>query len=213
MHFLHPFRMIVSGPSRCGKTVFVVNLIKQKHRLFIGKPFSRVLWCCRNKNFVPDSLRNIKENIVVHEGVPDINQVLPDTLIVIDDLMLQAFTKEVCELFTVHSHHKSISVILILQNVFFKSNYAYLVLFKNVRDRSQFAILARQISDKWRDLVNVYKEVTLKPFGHIVIDLTQQATDCFRFKTNIFNPLFFECFTTTDDVKKDCEKICTFETE
>lgn len=104
---------------RCGKTVFVENLIKHKHQLFIGKPFLRVVWCCKNKNFVPASLRALKQNLVIHEGLPDINKVLPDTLIVIDDLMLQAFTKEVCELFTVHSHHQCLSVVLILQNVFF----------------------------------------------------------------------------------------------
>lgn len=221
MHFIHPMRMIVAGPSKSGKTCFVVNLINNRNLLFIGKPILRILWCCRNKNFVPISLQKIV-NLKIHEGIPDINQVLPDTLIVIDDLMLQAFTKEVCELFTINSHHKSISVILILQNVYFNSKFAreislnnqYLVYFKNPRDSTQFSILARQICpDNWRSLARVYKEITRRPFGHIIIDLSQQANDCFRFKTNIFNRHFFECFTSTEDASKNCQKLISFEKE
>lgn len=220
MHFIHPMRMILAGPSKGGKTTWVVNLINNRHRFFIGKPILRILWCCRNKNFVPVSLLKIA-NLKIHEGIPDINKVLPETLIVIDDLMLQAFTKEVCELFTMNSHHRSISVILILQNVYFNSKFAreislnnqYLIYFKNPRDKTQFSILARQMCDNWRSLAKVYKEITRKPFGHIIIDLSQQANDCFRFKTNIFNRHFFECFATSEDVAKNCEKFIPFEKE
>jgi len=60
----------------------------------------------------------------------------------------------VCDLFTKGTHHRNISIIPISQNIFHQSkhcsdislNAKYLVLLKNVRDRSQFSPVKRRES-------------------------------------------------------------------
>lgn len=215
MHVYSPFRMTVCGPSQSGKSTFVKNLILKKDSVLCGEPIKKIIWCCKSKEFVPRELCSLP-NFIVHEGVTNIDQVSPNTLIVIDDLMLEAFTKEVCELFTVNSHHKNISVILVLQNLFHHGkscrlislNANYIVLNKAPRDSSQFSFLARQICPQnWKALENVYKEATHKPYTYLLIDLTQRANEVLRYKTNIFNKNYFECFSTLEDVKKHCEEV------
>jgi hypothetical protein len=74
-------------------------------------------------------------------------------LIVLDDLLNEAYSRDMCDLFTKGSHHRNISVILITQNLFHQGRFSraislnakYIVVFKNVRDKNQFAYLARQV--------------------------------------------------------------------
>ena len=72
---------------------------------------------------------------------------------ILDDLLNDVFSKQVCDLFTKGSHHRNISVILITQNLFHKDRYCrdislnakYLVLLKNVKDENQLMFFSRQV--------------------------------------------------------------------
>jgi len=72
------------------------------------------------------------------------------TLLILDDLMSET-NQLVANVFTKISHHRNVSVVYLTQNLFDKNKYArtislnahYLVLFKNPRDATQFATLAR----------------------------------------------------------------------
>ena len=84
------------------------------------------------------------------------------------------------DLFTKGSQHRNISVVLITQNIFHQSknyrdislNTKYLVLLKNVRDRSQFSRLA-QVYPKHRvDLYNSNLHATAKPDGYLILHLS-----------------------------------------
>lgn len=205
--------MCVVGASQSGKSSFVARLILNRDKLIVGSPIKKIIWCCRSKSFVPTQLNNIKD-IVIVEGLPNLKKILPNSLIIIDDLMIEAFNRSVCELFTVDSHHRSVSVILLLHNLFYQSKFArevslnnqYIIFFRNLRDQTQFSIFARQICpDNWRSLTKVYKEATSLPYSYFLIDLTQEANEIFRYKSNIFNPIFFECYTTIEDAKKHSE--------
>jgi hypothetical protein len=86
--------------------------------------------------------------------VPDFeNERGEPRLFILDDLLKDVYSRQVCDLFTKGSHHRNISVILITQNLFHRGRYCrdislnatYLVLLKNVRDKTQFAYLARQM--------------------------------------------------------------------
>ena len=74
-------------------------------------------------------------------------------LIILDDLLNEAYSEEVCQLFTKDSHHRNISVILITQNRFHQAKYCrdislnakYIVLLKNTRTKNQFTNLACQV--------------------------------------------------------------------
>jgi len=92
-----------------------------------------------------------------HQGLPNIEDFdgKEHSLVIIDDLM-QETNETVANMFTKGSHHRNISVVFLAQNLFPKNKFArtmslnahYMVLFKNPRDVSQFANLAKQMYPK-----------------------------------------------------------------
>ena len=59
-------------------------------------------------------------NITYQEGLPEKsgNTLGEPSLIIMDDLLNQVYSREVCDLFTKGSHHRNISVLLLTQNLF-----------------------------------------------------------------------------------------------
>ena len=101
---------------------------------------------------------------------------------ILDDLLNDVYSKQVCDLFTKGSHHRNISVILITQNLFHQGRYCrdisrnakYLVLLKNLMDKNQFMFLARQVNPENSDsLYKAYLEATYRPHGYLLLDLSQ----------------------------------------
>ena len=129
------------------------------------------------------------------EGLPDIqNEDNKCRLVIVNDLMSEA-DESLTDLFTKGSHHKNISVIHIVQNLFGKNkqqrtlslNSHYLVIFKNPRDMSQISYLARQMypgNSKYME--EAYKDATTAPHGYLLLDLKQSTPDNLRLRTNIF---------------------------
>ena len=83
-------------------------------------------------------------------------------LIVFDDQMIDASKdKRIVNLFTRGSHHRNLSVIYIVQNLFHQGkgsrsislNSHYLVLFKNPRDKLQILTLAKQMYPEQTDFL------------------------------------------------------------
>jgi len=112
-----------------------------------------VIWCYSEKTAVPSPTELPKKSDVhFNEGVPtDYENAHGRTcLVILDDLLNDVYSKEMCDLFTKGSHHRNISVILITQNIFHQGRYfrdislnaKYLVLLKNVKDKNQFIFLA-----------------------------------------------------------------------
>ena len=89
-------------------------------------------------------------------------------LIVFDDQMTDASKdKRIVNLFTRGSHHRNLSVIYIVQNLFHQGkgsrsislNSHYLVLFKNPRDKLQILTLAKQLNPGETDFfLNQYEK-------------------------------------------------------
>ncbi len=99
------------------------------------------------------------------------------------------------ELFTKGSHHHNLSVILILQNLFYRGkemrtislNAHYMVLFKNPRDASQITHLARQMyPNKPKFMVEAYRDATSSPYSHLFVDLKPDTEEHMRLRSNIF---------------------------
>jgi hypothetical protein len=102
---------------------------------------------------------------------------------------------EVTALFTRYGHHRNCSVIFISQNLFNKNketrtlnlNTHYLVLFKNVRDKSQIAALGRQMFPNMSNyFLHAYSDACNKPFGYLLVDMRPSTPDDLRLRTNIF---------------------------
>ena len=57
-------------------------------------------------------------------------------------------------------------------------NAHYLVLFKNLRDANQFAVLLRQMyPESWRFAVEAYRDATGSPFSYLLVDLRPDLED------------------------------------
>jgi hypothetical protein len=62
-----------------------------------------------------------------------------------------------------------------------------MILFKNVRDKRQFSYLANQVlPEDSSGLFKPYLDATTRPQGYLLLDLTQDSEDRYRFRTNIF---------------------------
>ena len=103
--------------------------------------------------------------------------------------------KDVMRLFTKGSHHRNISVIHIVQNLFGKNkdhrtislNAHYLVVFKNPRDNSQIMHLAKQICPGESNYVKeAFALATREPHGYLLVDLKQTTPDALRLRGHIF---------------------------
>jgi hypothetical protein len=75
--------------------------------------------------------------------------------------------KRIADLFTEGSHHRNLSIIYIVQNIFHQGkemrnislNAHYIVLFKSPREKQQISILARQINPgKVQEFMRSYED-------------------------------------------------------
>ena len=80
----------------------------------------------------------------IDNEILEIIQAAEKNLVVLDDLMTSAGeSKQISKLFTLEAHHKNLTVIFIVQNVFYHGremrtisiNAHYLVLYKSPRDK------------------------------------------------------------------------------
>jgi len=191
VRFIHPMNLIISGPTKSGKTRFTFQLIDES-QLQITPPPEKILYCYGEHQ----PIFNDYPQITFNEGLPDNKQFDGKyrTLLVLDDLMKEA-GDTVLDLFTKLSHHRDVSVIFITQNLFFKSkqsrtmnlNTQYIVLFKNPRDALQVATLGRQMFPGHSNfLIEAFRDATERPHGYLLIDLHPNTLEKFRIRTNIF---------------------------
>lgn len=202
--FHHPFSMIIAGPSMSGKSTFLKNVLDKKKTIF-NVTFKKIIWCYAENNAKP-----YINGVTFHKGMLTnySNETNEKILVILDDLMSDAYNSSVSELFTKGSHHRNTSVILVTQNLFYHTtqsrnislNAKYIVLFKNPRDKQQFSHLARQIyPENSRELVRVYNEVMQTPHNYFIIDLTQECNELLRFRTDIFNSNYLSvCFVNLE---------------
>ena len=196
LRFKHPFTCIRSGLSGSGRSSFSIKLLQNLVSLSTETKFDGgILWCYGKSNAVPSV--DVGRKSQFHEGVPEnfANDDNKKCLIIPDDLLNEAYSGEVCKLFTKGSHQRNISVILITQNLFHQGNHCrtillkakYIVLLKNTRDKNQFTYLARLVyPEDSAGLYEAYLEGTKQPHGYLVLDFAQDTDDLLRFRTGIF---------------------------
>lgn len=212
--FKAPVSFILVGPSMCGKTTFIKNLIEQRDHL-INDKIEKVYYCCPNQNFAPKEITSIK-NVQTIAGLPDTNDIENESLLILDDFLLH-LDKKIAEIFTVSCHHKKISVVLAVQNLYHRScpwlrdislNTQQIVLFRTLRDIQQIEIFFRQICPQnYKNLVTLYKEATTHPYSYLVFDFSQKCNDLHRIRSNIFNNgQFFECYATEKEIKNQTQR-------
>ena len=134
------------------------------------------------------------------EGVPiDLESMINlsmRNLVVTDDLMHELSNDpQITSLFTKGSHHRNLSVIFILQNIFHRGkelrdmslNCHYLVLFKSPRDSSQVNHLAKQMfPGHVKYMQEAFQDATKRSYGYLLCDLKPETPSNFRLRSNIF---------------------------
>ena len=189
--WIAPFTCVISGPTGSGKSVFVQRLI-QHARAVISPPPERILYCYGSYQ---EAFSKI-EGVEFKEGLPSPNEFDggKHSLVIIDDLMHETNTV-VSKLFTKGSHHTNTSVVYITQNLFNQNkemrnialNTQYLVLFKNVCDKSQITYLARQMyPSSPKHMVEAYTDATDEPYSYLFVDLKPNIDEKHRLKSCIF---------------------------
>ena len=171
--------MIVAGPTMSGKSTWITELLLH-NTAHISPPPNRIIWIYKRWQPLYDELRMKMPTIQFIQGMVDIKSDIyinskVRTLIIIDDLMKDATqNKDVCELFIERAHHRNLSVICIMQNLFNKGaenrtmslNSQYIVLFKNPRDQQQIGILAKQMyPGNSKKLLDAYRNTLREPRG------------------------------------------------
>lgn len=209
-NFPTPCTLIVAGPSGAGKSTFLKKLIDSRATLF-ARPFKKIHYYYAESAACPRDIAGIE----YFQGMPETIHNSPENpmLMILDDLMSDAYNAQISQLFTRGSHHMNITVVLVTQNVFKKSPHArgvslnahFIVYFKNPRDKAQISHLARQIyPENSREMVRMFNEVTREPHTYLIIDLTQRINEKLRFRTDIFNDDYESvCYTNIDDFDPD----------
>ena len=192
MQLLHPFTCIVSGPSGCGKSSLVKAILQ--HDVINPLP-DHILWLYAEDQPLYQSMKNVE----FIQGIPDDLETRferrHNNVLILDDLMTQCHSDErLTRLFSVGSHHKNLSIIFIIHNLFHYGkemrtvslNSHYIILFKNPRDRLQISTLARQMyPGQSQFLIEAFHDATKEAYGYLIIDLKPTTADKLRIRTGI----------------------------
>jgi len=150
----HPALMTIVGPTCSGKSTFTIELIRKRNEIF-DKPIDKVIYVYTEHQNIFDELQSEDKDIVFTKNLEEVENILgQNSLIIFDDLMVtfSKNTEYIEDWFVRKAHHRSCSVVCILQNLNPKNmrnvtlNTIYLVYFKQPRDTSVLSLLDRQIS-------------------------------------------------------------------
>ncbi len=190
------FTMIVAGPSGSGKSDFVSKLLRSRQDI-MANVRNRIVYCYSVWQPSYVALQNLIPTIEFTNGLPG-EEVIEDgnLILVVDDLMdSDAAAGLMSDIFTKFSHHRNITCIFILQNLFPKFKQArtislnahYIVLMKNNRDKAQVRHLASQsFPGNAKYLIDSYEDATLSPYSYLLLDFKPETTDSVRVRTQIF---------------------------
>ena len=147
MKLRHPSTIVVSGPTGCGKTELVLKLLEQRRLA----PFpQRLIWVFGEWQEAYERVRLAFPEIEFVEGYQDwiydgLNPKVRNLLVLDDQMDSMGDKRALAKLFTQGSHHRNLTVIFIVQNVYHKGramrdamvNSQYRVYFENQADKLQ----------------------------------------------------------------------------
>jgi len=193
---------MICGQSGAGKSVHVFEILRNLDTMFGDKPPIKVKYFYGIWTPLYDEMKKSIKGITFQKDLPTLEELdeftdpNEHTLCVLDDVMHCAVDSEVVELiFTRISHHRNLSCLYLVQNIFAQGkcarnislNTKYLHLFSNPRDLLQIKHLGSQLyPGKSQALVEAYQDCLKESYGYLIVDLTPHTEHTHRLRTKIF---------------------------
>lgn len=194
----HPKTIIISGASSTGKSTLIFEIIRNRDRVLRSENKLPVRYHLPESHKI-DVAEDLRQDSLLkfYEGLPNFDSIHEQCIIVLDD-MASLIDQSVLQGFLRHSHHKKVSILLVVHNIYHSENkniYRTISLntniffiLKNVRDTVQIRTLAQQIDPfKSKAILEAYKDAVSRRWGYFVIDFSPTTNDRLRFRTNIFD--------------------------
>ena len=192
------FKLFISGPSRCGKTFFVSELLENIDTI-TKEPPETIIYVYKVWQNKFDEMKNVvhifmedSENVI--QNIKDVAQG-QGIFVIFDDLINSKSLVDIATLFTVDGRHMNMSMAFLSQRMFVNNEYFrqisqncdYFCIFKNPRNSSEIRTLAQQITPGSLDLIEIYKKATKSPFSYLIINLTQECEPNVKYLSHLFN--------------------------
>ena len=192
------FKVFISGPSRCGKTFFVADLLQNLDR-FAKQPPSLVIYIYKVWQWKFDEMKSLvhvfmEDDDHIVEKIKQYANGIP-ILVVFDDMLNSKSLSNLAPLFTVDGRHMNMSLVFLTQRMFVNDEYFrqisqncdYFFIFKNPRNSSEIRTLAQQVTPGSLHLIKMYIEATKDPFSYLFINLTQECKPKVKFLSQLFD--------------------------
>ena len=194
----HPFRALFISSSGCGKTTLALQLLANRKNI-IDTDIKKIYYVYVHDQPIFDVYRKSHPEIEFIKNIDDLETLITgqeDTLLVLDDLMIDFCTKKgsayLADWFTRRSRHFKCSVIVLLHSAFPENlrvcslNTSYTVFFDTPRDRSTITYIQRQMyPGKQNQLVDAFYDAISIKHGHLVLDHTPQTDEKLRVRNFI----------------------------
>ena len=189
------FTMQICGATSSGKSVFTKKLIENAD-VMINPPPDKILYCYGEWQTMFSEMSNVEFFRGINEDIIKRENLTGHTLLILDDLADEIDSKLLERIFTKISHHRSLSVILLIHSLFYPGlknmrlislNTHYLVIFKTARDQNSIATIARQMFGKrYKYMIDAYNDATSENYGYLIVDSKSSTPDLIRLRTKVF---------------------------
>ena len=192
------FKLFVSGPSRCGKTFFISELL-ENIETFAKDPPETILYIYKIWQTKFDEMKSVVDGFIEDNEnvVQQIKQLAlgQKIFLIFDDLINSKSLMDIATLFTVDGRHMNMSMAFLTQRMFVNNehfrqisqNCDYFCIFKNPRNFSEIRTLAQQLTPGSLSLMGIYKEATKNPFSYLLINLTQECDPNVKYLSHVFD--------------------------
>ena len=189
--------MQVVGATSSGKSFWTRRLLENATAM-MNPPPDRIIYAYGEYQDAFSQMKGIEFVHGLDASLVSRENLWGHTCLVIDDLSDEVEEKLIGALFTKMSHHRNISVIFLLNSLFFKGlrnmkdlslNTHYLVVFRSARDRGSIATIGRQMfggGGGYKSLLAAYEDAVKEKHGYLVIDSKAATPDEIRLRTKIF---------------------------